>query len=173
MTCEPSRTATAPIGQAAAAFLASERIAVTGVSRSSQNHSGNPIYRPLRDRSYPVFAINPDTDTVEGDPSFDSLASIPGDVHAVAIATNPKRTETTLHECISLGINHVWMHHGPSTSSVSPTAVTLGRNHDLISIDGGCPLMSGPTAGTGHTCIRAVRTLVGRIPGHIEDTPRA
>ena len=41
-------------------------------------------------------------------------------------------------------------------------------DHDLKSIpdgiDGGCPLMLGPTAETGHQAIRFVCTLTGAVP---------
>lgn len=56
------------IKQAAAEFLAQERIAVTGVSRNPQGHGSNVVYQRLRDRGYQVFAINPQADRVEGDP---------------------------------------------------------------------------------------------------------
>ncbi len=171
MTDESTKRTTRPIGEAAAAFLASERIAVTGVSRSGRNHSGNPIYLRLRDRGYRVFAVNPNADTVEDDPCFPDLASIPGGVDAVVIATDPRHAETTIRECIDLGVTHVWMHHGPSATSVSPTAAALGRDHELSVIDGGCPLMFGPTADIGHTCLRTVLTLVGRVPRRIEHHP--
>lgn len=52
---------------AASAFLAHERIAVTGVSRKAQGHGSNAVYKRLRDRGYEVFAVNPNADEVEGD----------------------------------------------------------------------------------------------------------
>jgi hypothetical protein len=53
--------------QAASDFLANKRIAVTGVSRTSNGHGSNVVYKRLRDRGYEVFAINPNADRVEGD----------------------------------------------------------------------------------------------------------
>ena len=142
------------INQAAAVFLASRRVAVTGVSRTPQTHGANNVYRRLRERGYEVFAVNPNTDKVEGDRCYPDLASIPGGVQAVVIGTRPEIAEDTMRECAQLGIKHVWMHRGPGAGSVSPAATSYGRAHGITVIDGGCPLMFGPTADTGHKIMR-------------------
>jgi len=49
------------IQEAAAAFLACKRVAVTGVSRTPKTHGSNNVYRRLRERGYEVFAVNPNT----------------------------------------------------------------------------------------------------------------
>src|SRR5689334_23545682 len=126
--------------EAASEFLAKKRIAVTGVSRSPKEHGANSVYKRLRDRGYEVFAVNPNTDEVEGDRSYHGLKSIPGGVDAVVIATAPSRTEGTMRECAELGITQVWMHRGPGAGSVSPAAAVYGREHGITVIDGGCPL---------------------------------
>jgi predicted CoA-binding protein len=54
------------IQEAAAAFLACKRMAVTGVSRTPKTHGSNNVYRRLRERGYQVFAVNPNTGQVEG-----------------------------------------------------------------------------------------------------------
>jgi predicted CoA-binding protein len=66
------------INEAAAEFLADKRIAVTGVSRAPKTHGSNNVYRRLHERGYEVFAVNPNTDKVEGDRSYPDLALIPG-----------------------------------------------------------------------------------------------
>ena len=71
------------IKDAAADFLAAERVAVTGVSRDPASHGANVVYKRLRDRGYEVFAVNPNADEVEGDRSFHDLGSIPGGVDEV------------------------------------------------------------------------------------------
>ena len=38
------------IKEAASGFLANRRVAVTGVSRDTQNHGANVVYRRLRER---------------------------------------------------------------------------------------------------------------------------
>jgi uncharacterized protein len=142
--------------EAASAFLAYKRIAVTGVSRKAKDHGSNTVYKRLRDRGYEVFAVNPNTDEVEGDRSYHDLKSIPGGVDAVVIATAADKAEGTMRECEELGIKHVWMHRGPGPGSVSNTATAYGRAHGITVIDGGCPLMFEPTADFGHKVMRVL-----------------
>jgi hypothetical protein len=157
----------ATIKEAAAAFLATKRVAVTGVSRHPKDHGSNVVYKRLRDRGYEVFAVNPNADEVEGDRCFHDLSSIPGGVDAVVIATRPELAEQTMRECADLGIEHVWMHRGPGAGSVSEAAADYGRRRDITVIEGGCPCMFGPTADFGHKAMRVVLTLGGKVPKQV------
>ena len=153
------------MAEAASEFLAHKRVAVTGVSRHPKSHGSNTIYKRLRERGYDVFAVNPNANEVEGDRSYHGLRSIPGGVDAVVIATRPDFAEDTMRECADLGIKHVWMHHGAGGSSVSDAATDFGRLHGITVIDGGCPLMFGPTADFGHKVLR--RVLASRVPKEV------
>jgi predicted CoA-binding protein len=139
-------------------FLDHRRIAVTGVSRNPAGHGANAVYQRLRDRGYQVFAINPNAERVEGDVCYPDLRSVPGGVEAVVIATRPETAEATVHECVELGIIDVWMHRGPGAGSVSAAATDYGRRNGVTVIDGGCPLMYGPTADLGHKVMRHLLT---------------
>jgi predicted CoA-binding protein len=154
----------ATIREAADRFLTCRRIAVTGVSRNAGGHGSNTVYQRLRARGYEVFAVNPNAETVEGDPAYADLRSIPGGVEAVVIGTRPEHAEATIRECAELGISRVWMHRGPGPGSVSPVAATYGRGHGIEVIDGGCPLMFDPTADFAHKCMKAILTLSGSVP---------
>jgi predicted CoA-binding protein len=153
------------VKEAASAFLAKKRVAVTGVSRTPKTHGSNTVYKRLRERGYEVFAVNPNATEVEGDRCYHDLSSIPGGVEAVVIATRPEIAEKTMHECAELGIEHVWMHWGGGAASVSEAATRYGRQHGITVIDGGCPLMFGPTADLGHKVMRVV--LAGRVPKQV------
>ena len=153
------------INQAAAVFLASRRVAVTGVSRTPQTHGANNVYRRLRERGDQVFAVNPNTDRVEGDRCYQDLKSIPGGVEAVVIGTRPEIAGDTIRECAELGITRVWMHRGPGAGSVSAAATSYGRAHAITVIDGGCPLMFAPTADLGHKIMRLV--YAGHVPKQV------
>jgi uncharacterized protein len=152
------------VKEAAAAFLAQHRIAVTGVSRHPKDHGSNVVYKRLRDRGYEVFAVNPHADEVECDPSYPTLHDIPGGVDAVVIATRPDRAEATVRECEALGIDQVWMHRAFGEGSVCDAATVHGRERGMTVIDGGCPLMFDPTADTGHKIMRFVLTRTGKVP---------
>jgi predicted CoA-binding protein len=155
------------IKEAAATFLASKRVAITGVSRHAKDHGSNIVYKRLRARGYDVFAVNPNADEVEGDRCYHTLSSIPGGVEAVVIGTRPEIAEETMRECADLGIKHVWMHRGPGSGSVSEAATDYGRERGIAVIDGGCPCMFGPTADFGHKAMRLVFTLKGNVPKNV------
>ncbi|MDN3029190.1 CoA-binding protein [Streptomyces sp. S.PB5] len=156
------------IKQAAAEFLAKRRIAVTGVSRAPQTHAANAVYRRLRDRGYEVFAVNPNAAEAEGDRCHPDLKSIPGGVEAVVIGTRPEAAEDTVRECAALGIRHVWMHRLYGDGSVCEKAAAYGREHGITVIEGGCPLMFGPTADVGHRVMRLALTPARRLPKQVE-----
>ena len=153
------------VNEAAAAFLANKRVAVTGVSRTPKTHGSNNVYRRLRERGYEVFAVNPNTGQVEGDRCYRDLASIPGGVQAVVIGTRPEIAGNTMRECAELGVKYVWMHRGPGAGSVSAAATSYGREHGITVIDGGCPLMFRPTADFGHKIMRFV--YAGHVPKQV------
>ncbi len=154
----------ATVKEAAAAFLAHKRIAVTGVSRKPQGHGGNAVYRRLRGRGYQAFAVNREEEEVEGDRCYRSLRDIPGGVDAVVIATEPGAAKTAMRECADLGIKYVWMHRALGVDSVCDQATVYGRERGITVIDGGCPLMFGPTADVGHKVMRFVLTRNGKVP---------
>jgi uncharacterized protein len=155
------------IKEAAAEFLAQKRIAVTGVSRRPQSHSGNYIYQRLRDRGYEVFAVNPNADEIAGGACYHDLKSIPDGVDAVVIGTNAKHAEATMRECADLGIRHVWMHRAFGEGSVSDAAATYGREHGIRVIAGGCPLMFGRASDPGHKVMRFLCTMTGKVPTRV------
>ena len=153
--------------EAARAFLAEKRVAVTGVSRRPQGHGSNAVYQRLRQRGYEVFAVNPNADAVEGDTCYPDLKSIPGGVDWVVIGTKPETADATMRECANLGIKNVWMHRGPGPGSVSPSATAFGREHGITVIDGGCPCMFDPTADAAHKAMRFIYTLTGNVPRRV------
>jgi predicted CoA-binding protein len=152
------------IQDAAAQFLSKKRVAVTGVSANPQGHGSNAVYTRMRERGYEVFAVNPNSPTAEGDPTYPDLASIPGGVEAVVIGTRPDHAEATMREAIDLGIQQVWMHRAFGGGSVSEAATALGRSHGITVIDGGCPLMFGATSDGGHRFMCRMLKLTGKVP---------
>lgn len=151
------------IEQAAQDFLSCRRIAVTGVSHAPKGHGSNAVYVRLRERGFETFAVNPNAETVEGDPTYPDLHSIPGGVEAVVIGTRPEHAESTVREAADLGITHVWMHRSMDAGSVSPEAAAYGRAHGMTVIEGGCPLMFGEAADGGHKVMCWMLTMTGKV----------
>ena len=153
--------------EAAAEFLSSKRVAVTGVSRSPKGHGSNFVFQRLAERGYEVFPVNPNAESIDGVRCYPDLRSIPGGVEAVVIGTRPEVALDTMRECAELGITHVWMHRSFGGGSVSDAATEFGRAHGITVIDGGCPLMFAPTADVGHKVMRVLLSPSKRIPGRV------
>jgi predicted CoA-binding protein len=147
-------------------FLAQPRIAVAGVSRSSSHHPvGNLIYRRLKTTGHQVFPVNPHMPNFEGDRCYPNLQSIPGGVDGVVIITRPETTERIVRDCSDAGVRRVWMHESLGKgSSVSTEAVEYCHERNISVIAGACPMMYGAGADFGHTCMRWVLKLTGRLP---------
>jgi predicted CoA-binding protein len=147
-------------------LLAQKRLAVAGVSRNTSHHPvGNLIYQRLKKSGHDVFPVNPHMQTFEGERCYPDLKSIPGGVDGVVIITRPEVTERIVHDCADAKVRRVWMHQSLGKgSSVSPEAVEYCRQHDISVIAGACPMMFGPGADFGHTCMRWILKLTGKLP---------
>jgi predicted CoA-binding protein len=155
------------VNEVAAEFLATKRIAVTGVSRDPAGHGANVVYDRLRQRGYEVFAVNPNADEIGGELCYHDLKSIPDGVGAVVIGTRVETAEATMRECVELGIPLVWMHRSFGPGSVSPAAAEFGRKHGVTVIAGGCPLMFPPASDPGHRVIGWVCAMTGVLPRRV------
>lgn len=147
-------------------FLAQRKIAVVGVSDKRETGC-NLAYRSLKGAGYAVTAVNPRLTAFEGDPCYPDLRSIPENPDAVFVLTNPRVTEEIVHQCVDLGIKHVWMHCMMGTkpglasgmTSVSQDAVRLCRENGIAVIPGSCPNQFLPSD-FGHAMMRRIwRTL--------------
>lgn len=145
-------------------FLAQERIAVAGISRTRED-AANIIYRKLKDTGYHVFPVNPNAQTFEGDASYSDLKSITDKVDGVVIVTRPEVTEQIVRECAEVGVPRVWMHRslGFLGSSVSQKGVDLCREKNIAVIAGGCPMMFCEPVDLGHKCMRWMVRLTGGL----------
>lgn len=155
-------------------FLAQKRIAVAGVSRTRED-AANLIYRKLRGTGHAVFAINPNTQSFDGDRCYPDLKSLPEPVDGVVIVTRPATTAQIVRQCIEVGIPRVWMHCALGTrprfarklasaiTSVSEEAVRLCRENNIAVIPGGCPMMFCSPVDFGHKCMRWTLRLIGGL----------
>jgi predicted CoA-binding protein len=121
----------------------------------------------LRARGYEVIPVNSHADEIEGTTCYPTLADIPGRVDAVVVATRSDQAESLVRECDRLGIRQVWLHRSIGGSSVSQTAVDYGRAHGVQVIPGGCPLMFGRDADTGHRFLRVLCRITGAVPRRV------
>jgi uncharacterized protein len=153
----------ASLREAADEFLAQGRIAVAGVSRDGKQ-SANLIYRRLRDTGHEVFAVNPNADTVEGDPCYASVTAIPDGVDGVVVVTTPAAAVDVVSDCATAKVPRVWLHRAFGEGSSSDEAVKLCEDNGISVIPYGCPCMFGATSDPGHKCMRAMLRVTGKLP---------
>ncbi len=156
-----------PLRRAAETFLAQERFAVAGVSRSG-DAAANYIFKRLAQSGREVYPINPNAETVEGARCFPTLASLPAPPDAVVIATHPDRAMDLARQCRDIGVRHVWFHRSIDGGSFDEEAVELCAQYGATVIPGGCPMMHLDPVDVPHRCMRFVLDHLGRIPKGVD-----
>ena len=145
-------------------FLELKSIAVTGVSSGTPNPA-NLIFRKLKDSNYPVYPVNPRTDSVEGESCYSRISEIPEIPEGVVIASPPSSARAIIEECLELGIKHVWFHSSINKGSFDAQATRFAEGNGMMVITTGCPLMYIQPVDFGHKCIKWMLRLTGKIPG--------
>ena len=153
-------------------FLAQERFAVAGVSRTRED-AANTIYRALKAKGKRVYALNPQATEVLGDKAYPDLAALPEKPDVLVIVTKADSAESLVQQCLAAGVQRVWMHNMLGTSprfgknmaqtmgSVSDSAVRLCRENGIAVIPGSCPMQF--LGDFGHSCMRVSLRLVGAL----------
>jgi len=147
-----------------AEFLAGKRIAVAGVSRSGRAPA-NAIFRRLAETGHEAIPVNPNASELEGVRAYPDLASIPGTLDGLLVATHPTVAATLVREAAARGIRQVWFHRSFGDGSVSREAVETCRASGIKPIVGGCPLMYCAPVDVGHRLFRWWLRLMRRVPG--------
>lgn len=140
-------------------FLAQPKIAVAGVSRDPRKF-GRTVYKDLKHKGYQVFAINPNTSEVLGDPCYASLSALPEKVDGIVMVVPPAETEKVVQEAARLGIQRVWMQPG----SESPRAIAFCEQHGISVIHHECVMMFAAANKFPHNVHRLVNKLTGKLP---------
>src|SRR5512139_3199396 len=128
---------------AVAQFLAGKRIVVAGVSRTGRAPA-NAIFRRLQQSGYEAIPVNPNATQLEGARSYPDLASVPGVVEGLVVATPPAAGATLVREAVARGMRRIWFHRSFGAGSVSAEALAACRQHGIEPIVGRCPLMYCP-----------------------------
>lgn len=146
-----------------ARFLGGKRIAVAGVSRRADT-AANSVFQKLRTAGYEVLPVNPSAETVEGVRCYPDVASVPGPLDGVVIATHPRVSAAVVRQCHERGVTRVWFHRSFGDGSVSEEAVRECGRLGIECIVGGCPLMFCEPVDIAHRCMRWWLQRSGRVP---------
>lgn len=99
--------------------------AVVGASENRAKF-GNRIYRVLRERGYTVYPVNPGLTTVEGDPAYPDVDSLPPGVEVLDIVIPPARVPAVLDQAKAAGYTRIWLQPGAESPAVLAHAAALG-----------------------------------------------
>jgi hypothetical protein len=92
-------------------------IAIVGATDDPAKY-GSVIYRDLKHKGFEVYAVNPNRDTVDGDPAYRSLSDLPVKPTIVNIVVPPKATLAVLEKAKELGYRNVWVQPGAESPEV-------------------------------------------------------
>ncbi len=140
-------------------FLSQKRFAVIGVSRKKTKF-GRMVYSDLKKKGYQLFPINPQAETIEGDPCYPNLDSLPQPVDGAIFVVPPVETETMVQEAASHNIPRIWMQQG----SESEEAIRFCHEKGISVIHGECILMFAEPAGFIHRLHRLLWKWMGKLP---------
>ena len=86
-------------------------VAVVGLSDRPDRPS-HDVARYLQKRGYRIIPVNPNVREVLGEPSYGSLAEIPGAVDLVDVFRKPEFVPGIASEAIRIGAKSFWMQEG-------------------------------------------------------------
>jgi predicted CoA-binding protein len=92
-------------------------VAVVGATDNPAKY-GSVIYRDLKRKGFRVFAVNPNRDSVDGDPTYRSLDDLPERPTIVDIVVPPDVTLRVLEKAKQLGYRNVWVQPGAESPEV-------------------------------------------------------
>lgn len=118
-------------------FMAQKRFAIVGATNNTKKY-GYEIFKNLRSRGYEVYPVNPRLKELEGIKCYPSLADIPVKVDVVDFVVPPGVTETTLKECMRLGLDRIWLQPG----SESEAAIAFCHKNNLKVVHDLCVMLS-------------------------------
>ena len=139
-------------------FIGAKPIAVIGASDNPRNF-GAVIYRTLRDKGYGVYAVNPNVSTVAGDPSYDSVETIPAEVSSAIIAVSPKVAESLIESLSTAGVKKIWFQRGADYRK----AAAYARDVGMEAFEGRCILMHTDSVNGIHAVHRFLVRLTGNL----------
>jgi len=89
-------------------FLASESIALAGVSRNPRKF-GFTAFKELKEKGMNIIPVNPHADEIHGSKVYHDIKSLPEDVKGLIVMTGKKQTAGVIREAKLKGIKQIWI----------------------------------------------------------------
>jgi len=114
-------------------------IAVVGATDNLHKY-GSIIYRELKRKGFPVYAVNLHRDTVDGDPSYATLADLPTSPTVLNFVVPPEESLVVLEQAQELCYMNVWLQPGSESIRVVEYLDDAGFNY----LTGSCIMVASP-----------------------------
>lgn len=106
-------------------LLECRTIAVVGLS-SNPARPSNRVAAYMEAQGYRVIPVNPNETTVLGEPSYPSLAALPGPIDLVNIFRKSEEVLPIVDEAIARGAKAIWMQEGVVNEEAAERARQAG-----------------------------------------------
>ena len=115
-------------------------------------------YNELKKAGKKVFAVDPSSDTAEGDKAYPDLASLPEKVEAAVLEVKKPEMADWVGKAADAGINNVWIHMNCDT----PEALALAKEKGLNTLHGTCAVMYVVPGASYHSIHKWINKLLGK-----------
>ncbi len=116
-------------------------IAVVGATDHPAKYGGI-IYRDMKAKGFPVFAVNPNRSTVDGDPCWPTVKDLPEKPTIVVLVVHARDGLDVLEDCAEAGLRNIWVQPGAS----SPKLVERLDRGDFDWLADACVMVRARTA---------------------------
>jgi len=140
-------------------FMRQPALAIVGASRN-KNKFGSMVYRDMKSKGYRVFAVNPNADTIDGDPVYPDLLHLPEPVGGVVFIVPPAQTEVMVRQAAEAGIGRAWLQPGAESAA----AIAFCEQNGIQVVQGECIMMYAGPVKFPHNFHRWVNRLAGKQP---------
>ena len=140
-------------------FLSQKTLAIVGVSRNHEKF-GNAVYRELKTKGYRLFPINPNAETIEGDPCYPNLESLPEPVGGAIIIVPKSEVENVVKDAKKAGISRVWIQQMAETEA----AIKYCEENGIAVVHNECIMMFSEPTAFFHKFHRWIWGLAGKLP---------
>lgn len=86
-------------------------LAIVGATDHPSKYGGI-IYRDMKAKGFPVFAVNPYRDEVAGDPCWARVSDLPEKPTIAVLVVPAKRGIEVVRDCAEAGVDNVWVQPG-------------------------------------------------------------
>ena len=86
-------------------------LAIVGATDHPSKYGGI-IYRDMKRKGFPVFAVNPYRTTVDGDPCWSKVSDLPEKPTVVVLVVPAKRGIGVVKDSAEAGVRNIWVQPG-------------------------------------------------------------